>query len=192
MPRLWNATIEAHRRDVREAILDTTAALVSEHGLRSVTMSQIAEETGIGRATLYKYFADVEAILGAWHQRQITGHMLHLVEARDRAGDPGQRLRAVLEAYGLMLHGSRRHSDPELTAFLHRDEEVARSRARLHRMIRDLVTEAARTGRLRDDISPDELATFCLHALGAARSVSSRPAVGRLVSVTLAGLRPPA
>lgn len=51
MPKLWNQTIEAHRRDVHDAILDTAAALVAEHGLRSVTMSQIAEQTGIGRAT---------------------------------------------------------------------------------------------------------------------------------------------
>ena len=63
MPKLWNETIEAHRRAVHEAILNTTAALVAEHGLRSVTMSQIAEEAGIGRATLYKYFSDVDAIL---------------------------------------------------------------------------------------------------------------------------------
>ncbi|TJV36742.1 MAG: helix-turn-helix transcriptional regulator, partial [Mesorhizobium sp.] len=55
MPKLWNETIDAHRRAVRDACLDTTAALVAEHGLLSVTMSKIAEETGIGRATLYKY-----------------------------------------------------------------------------------------------------------------------------------------
>ncbi|MDQ3153275.1 MAG: TetR/AcrR family transcriptional regulator, partial [Actinomycetota bacterium] len=56
MPKLWNETIEAHRRAVIDATLDTTWALVTEHGLLSVTMSQIAEKTGIGRATLYKYF----------------------------------------------------------------------------------------------------------------------------------------
>ena len=72
VPKLWNETIEAHRAAVRDAILDTTAALVAEHGLWSVTMSQIAEKTGIGRATLYKYFADVEAILLAWHERPIV------------------------------------------------------------------------------------------------------------------------
>ncbi|MGI9077433.1 MAG: TetR/AcrR family transcriptional regulator, partial [Gemmatimonadaceae bacterium] len=55
MPKLWNETIEAHRRAVRDATLNATAALVAEHGLASVTMSQIARETGIGRATLYKY-----------------------------------------------------------------------------------------------------------------------------------------
>jgi AcrR family transcriptional regulator len=66
---------QLHRREVRDAILDTMAALVAEHGLLGVTMSQIAEETGIGRATLYKYFPDVEAILLAWHDRQFTAHI---------------------------------------------------------------------------------------------------------------------
>src|SRR5215211_6132328 len=98
MPRLWTETIEAHRREVRDAILDTTAALVAEHGLHAVTMSHIAEATGIGRATLYKYFPDVEAILVAWHGRHVAGHLRHLAEVRDTAGDAGERLEAVLEA----------------------------------------------------------------------------------------------
>src|SRR5687767_5873493 len=84
VPKLWNDTIEAHRREVRDAILETTAALVAKLGLASVTMSQIAEETGIGRATLYKYFSDVEAILVAWHERQITNHLQYLAEVRDQ------------------------------------------------------------------------------------------------------------
>ncbi len=54
---------------MQDAALDATAALVAERGLRSVTMSQIAAQSGIGRATLYKYFPDVEAILLAWHER---------------------------------------------------------------------------------------------------------------------------
>ena len=92
MPKLWTETIEAHRREVHEAILDTTAALAAKHGLRSVTMSQIAEQVGIGRATLYKYFPDVEAILATWHERQLTGHLAQL-----RRPGPRYRLR-VLEA----------------------------------------------------------------------------------------------
>jgi AcrR family transcriptional regulator len=76
--------------------LDTTAALVHEHGLAAVTMSQIAAATGIGRATLYKYFPDVEAILVAWHERQITRHLRQLAAARDAAGTPAvHRLLAV-------------------------------------------------------------------------------------------------
>src|SRR5713226_8827892 len=78
VPKLWNDTIEAHRRAVNDATLETTAALVSKNGLRAVTMSQIAKETGIGRATLYKYFPSVEAILVAWHERHIGAHLEHL------------------------------------------------------------------------------------------------------------------
>jgi AcrR family transcriptional regulator len=187
VPRLWTETIEEHRREVREAVLDATAALVADHGLRSVTMSQIAANTGIGRATLYKYFPDVDAILFAWHERQVSGHLQHLAEVRDQAGDPGDRLRAVLEAYALIAH--ERH-DTELAALLHQGEHMVRAQQRLRDLIQDLLAEAGETGELRDDVAPEELASYCLHALSAAGSLSSRAAVRRLVEVTLAGLRP--
>jgi AcrR family transcriptional regulator len=192
MPKLWNETIQAHRREVRDAILDTTVVLVAEHGLRSVTMSQIAEETGIGRATLYKYFPGVEAILFAWHERQISGHLTYLAEVRDQAGDAGERLEAVLKAYALISHESHGHHDTELAAFLRRDEQVPQAQQRLREMIRELLTEGAETGELRIDVAPDELASYCLHALAASSSLRSKAAVRRLVTVTLAGLRPQA
>lgn len=190
MPKLWNATIEEHRREVREAILDTTVALVAEHGPLSVTMSQIAEETGIGRATLYKYFPDVEAILHAWHERQINGHLSYLAEVRDRAGDAVDRLAAVLEAYALIAHESRGHRDSELAALLHQGGQVAAAETHLRDMVRDLLAQSAEAGHVRNDVSPAELAGFCLHALAAASALPSKAAVRRLVAVTLTGLRP--
>ena len=188
MPKLWNDTIQAHRREVRDAIISTTAKLATELGLRSVTMSQIAEETGIGRATLYKYFSDVEAILHAWHERQITAHFEQLSEARDQADDAVGRLEAVLQAFAEIAHESHGHHDTELAAFLHRDERVPRAEQHLRQMIRDLIAEGAKAGKLRDDVAPDELAGYCIHALAAARTLTSKAAVRRLVSVTLAGL----
>jgi AcrR family transcriptional regulator len=188
MPKLWNDTIEEHRRAVRDATLDTTASLVAKHGLRSVTMSQIAEDTGIGRATLYKYFSDVEAILVAWHERHVSGHLEYLAKVRDQAGEPSERLEAVLEAYALIQH---EHHGTELAALLHKGEHVARAQQHLRGFIRDLLSEGAETGELRNDVAPDELASYCLHALAAASSLPSKTAVRRLVTVTLAGLRPP-
>jgi transcriptional regulator SbtR-like protein len=58
-------------------------------------------------------------------------------------------------------------------------------------MVRDLLSKAAATGDVRDDAAPDELASYCLHALAAAGRLPSKAAVRRLVTVTLAGLRPP-
>lgn len=193
VPRLWTDTIEAHRRAVRDAALETTAALVAEHGLASLTMSQIAERTGIGRATLYKYFPDVEAILVAWHERHeqhVARHLENLVEVRDHAGgDPRRRLEAVLEAHALITHGvTHAHLGAELTTLLPRDGHVAGARQHLHDFVRDLLAEAATAGQVRGDVAPDELAAYCLHALMAAPGLPSEAAVRRLVVITLAGL----
>lgn len=195
MPRLWDATIEEHRRAVREATLDTTAALVAEHGLRAVTMSEIAAKTGIGRATLYKYFPDVEGILAAWHQRQISQHLAQLTEVRDAAGTPFKRLEAVLTAYAHILRERTQHHHDhahgrELSVLLHSHHQVSEAQRELHDMVEDLVKEAAVTGAIRDDVSPNELAGYCIHALDAAEHASSDKAVARLVNITLAGMRP--
>jgi len=188
MPKLWNETVESHRREVRDAILDATATLVAEHGLSAVTMSQIAESTGIGRATLYKYYSDVQSILVEWHERQVTGHLRQLAEVRDQAGSASDRLEAVLEAFALISH---EQHDAELVALLHRGEHMAQAHHHLNHMIRDLVAEGAESGELRDDVAPSELASYCLHALSAASSLPSKAAVRRLVTVTLAGMRKP-
>jgi AcrR family transcriptional regulator len=187
VPKLWSQTIETHRSAVREATLDATAALVAEHGLAAVTMSEIAKQTGIGRATLYKYFPDIEAIMIAWHQRQIGEHLDQLTAVRDATdGSAVDKLEAVLVAFGGL---SRRHQDTELASLLHRGEHVTRAQHHLRRLVADLITEAAHDGQLRDDIPPAELATFCLHALTAAGGLPNQAAVRRLVTVTLAGLR---
>jgi AcrR family transcriptional regulator len=191
MPKLWTETIETHRREVRDAILDSAVALVAEHGLLAVTMSQIAEETGIGRATLYKYFPDVEAILLAWHDRQVAAHLAYLSEVRDQAGDPGERLEAVLEAYALLSRHSGGHQDAGFAELLHRDDQFGRAQRHVHQMIRDVLAAAAKAGDVRDDVPPDELASYCVHALAGAGTQRSKAVVRRLVSVTMDGLRPP-
>jgi len=188
VPKLWTETIEEHRRTVHDATLDATAALVREHGLASVTMSQIAAAAGIGRATLYKYFPDVEAILVAWHDRLITRHLRQLAEARDAAADPAGRLEAVLTAFALIQH---QHHDTELpVALLHRGEHVARAQQQLRDLVSDLLAAGAQAGVVRTDIAPGELASYCLHALTGAGSLPSEAAVRRLLSVTMSGLRP--
>ncbi|QYX76164.1 TetR/AcrR family transcriptional regulator [Streptomyces akebiae] len=187
MPKLWNETIDAHRHAVREAILNTTTELVKAGGLRSVTMSQIAEKTGIGRATLYKYFSDVEAVLLAWHERQVTGHLHQMAEVAGQPGTPAERLQAVLEAYADI---ARQRHGGELATLLHQGEHVSHAEHHLAHMVQALIAEGADSGDLRGDIPPAELAQYCLHALTAAAGLPSVAAVRRLVGVTLNGLRP--
>jgi AcrR family transcriptional regulator len=188
VPKLWNETIEAHRRSVRDATLDVTDRLVSEQGLRAVTMSQVAERTGIGRATLYKYFPDVEAVLVAWHGEHVGHHLEHLATVRDGDGTALERLAVVLGACA-DIAGRRLSPGGQLASLLHRGDDVRQAEERLVALVGDLVAEAAREGELRDDVAPDELARYCLAAVSAAGSLNAPAAVERLLGVVLDGLR---
>lgn len=190
MPKLWTDTIETHRREVRDAVLDAAAGLIAENGLLAVTMSRVAEESGIGRATLYKYYPDVESILVAWHERQVAAHLEQLLEVSNKAGAPVHRLHAVLEAYALITNESHGHHDNELAASLHHDQHVYRAEDQLTDLVEGLISDAAESGSVRDDIPPKELASYCLHALAAASGLASKAAVRRLVAMTLTGLQP--
>jgi AcrR family transcriptional regulator len=186
MPKVWAETIDRHRSAVRDAILDTTAALATEHGVASVTMTRVAEETGIGRATLYKYFSSIEAILLAWHERQVNAHVTHLTAVVSGTEDATARLQTVLETYALMTH---RHRGNALAATLHSGEHIVRAQHQLASMISGLLDEAKAAGAVRTDVASRELSAYCLHALGAAATLPSATAVRRLVMVVLDGLR---
>lgn len=189
MPKLWSETIAEHRDAVRDAVLDAAAALVGERGLTGVTMSGIAQTSGIGRATLYKYFPDVDSVLLAWHERQVVGHLRELVEVGARVGD-GERLEAVLRAYAQRTRRERGHGDGGVAAALHRAEHVGRGHAHLEHFLSTLIEDAMGRGEVRGDVPAAELAAYCRNALNGAGSLTSKVAVERLVAVVMAGLRP--
>lgn len=187
MAHSWAETMSGHRRAVRDAVLDATADLVTHHG-QTLTMSQIAARAGIGRATLYRHFPDIDAVLTAWHERQVTAHLQQLADVGSRARSAGERLEAVLTTYAEL---SRHPHGAAPAARLHRGEHAADARTRLRVFLAELVAEAARAGQVRADVPAGELADYALGALSAAGGSASAAAVGRLLAVTLAGLRPP-
>ncbi|MBB5079205.1 TetR/AcrR family transcriptional regulator [Nonomuraea endophytica] len=187
MPKLWNETIEAHRAAVRDAILDAAWALVVERGLMSVTMAGIAERAAIGRATVYKYFTDVESVLAAWHERQVAAHLQQLAEIANRPGAAGSRLEAVLAAYARILRGRGEHG-PDLGALLHRDGQPEHAQRHLADLVRALLEEGVGSGEFRADVPAGELARYCLHALSAAAGMASEAAVVRLAGVVMSGV----
>lgn len=158
-------------------------------------MSEIAGKTGIGRATLYKYFPDVETILAVWHERQVRRHLNHLGEVRDKTVGPDERLEAVLTAFAQIQRERVRHRGQshvsELAVLLHTDDQLAQAQHEVHGLIAELITDAVTAGTVRSDIRPDELAGYCIHALEAAGHARSEEAISRLVMLTLAGMRPP-
>jgi AcrR family transcriptional regulator len=150
-------------------------------------MSAIAERTGIGRATLYRYFPDADAILAAWHERHVTGHIERLVRLAEGEGRALERLEGLLAAYAWARHAQPRD---EIAATLHSGPHVGEARQQLAAVVGELIGEAAADGAIRTDVNAGELAEYCLHALAAAGGLRSGAAVRRLVTVTMTGLRP--
>lgn len=188
MPKLWADTIDTHRRQVHDAILDVTAQLIAEHGPMSVGMSAIAERAGIGRATLYKYFPDVESILVAWHTRDFADHL--------------ERLKTLTEAENLTLDDIARFVQAQRHHHPHRDGgdvvgTLAHTLAGAQGVIEDaiepqiiaaltgLLTRLARRKEVRVDHHPELLAQWLLHTVHAPADLDDH-AVAELVTDSLA------
>ncbi len=183
MPKLWDETIEAHRHAVADSIMNHTAELAATEGLHSLSMARIAQTTGIGRATLYKYFGDVEQILTAWHQRQVTHHLQSLQEARAEAKDPLAALENVLLTYAR----NRQHGHGQaLAAFLHTLPHVGSAHVELQTIVAELIRSAVAARLLNTDTPTEELARYALAALTA--QTPSRASLSRLVKTILRGL----
>ena len=186
MPKLWDQSVQTHRRSVHDAVLDSTATLVDQRGLASVTMAGIATEAGIGRATLYKYFSDVDAVLLAWHQRHIADYLEQLAAVRHQVREPAEQLLAVLQAYARIRH-HRQHGG--IAAALHRGTHVQDAARELRNVLEEVIAAAVTAGAVREDIPVAELALFSENALAAAGEVLGADAIDRLVQVTVDGMR---
>jgi len=79
VPRIRAESIEEHKALTRRDILDAAAGLFRAQGYNETSLGDIAGPVGIGRTTLYEYFADKEAILVSLVQQELPGLMDELV-----------------------------------------------------------------------------------------------------------------
>jgi AcrR family transcriptional regulator len=56
------------RGDKREAIVGAMLGVVAEYGFHGAPMSLVAERAGVGAGTIYRYFADKDAVIAACYQ----------------------------------------------------------------------------------------------------------------------------
>lgn len=191
MPRIWADTLDTHRKQVTDAILDATAALVAEHGPLSVAMGAVAERAGIGRATLYRYFPDVESIVVAWHERDVARHLGELAALAGRDGA------TLADVAGVVQSQRRKHTAADgggviagvasgLAGFRH--DRRSAVHGQVAGALAVLLGRLQAAGEVRDDLDPAVLAQWLLHA-GHAPAAVDGDAVVRLVIGSLAPRR---
>ncbi|WP_431780848.1 TetR/AcrR family transcriptional regulator [Streptomyces chumphonensis] len=176
----------------RERIVDAARELFVEWGAE-VPLDEVARRAGVGNATLYRHFADRDALV-----RGVVAHVTDSVAARARTaladdGDPFDALcrfvfGAVEERIGALC--------PMIShAFDREHPELLAARDRLDALVARLLDRAQRAGAVRPDVAVGDL----LMAL----SQLSRPLPGtgcgqleqfmaRHVRLFLDGLRGPA
>ncbi len=138
----------------REEILAAATVIFARRGFGNTDVQQIADATGVGKGTIYRYFPSKRGLFLAAADRGMRRLRAAVDEARAIAEDPLDQVEAAIIAYLEFFDGH-----PELvellvqeraefrdrakpTYFEHRDANVGRWKA----LFRDLIAD----GRVRD------------------------------------------
>jgi AcrR family transcriptional regulator len=65
---------ERHRAQTREEILDAALAVMTEHGVAALNLTQVARRVGLRQPSLYQYFASRTAVYDALFERGMRAH----------------------------------------------------------------------------------------------------------------------
>ncbi len=173
MPKIWDETIAAHRERLRAQIIDAAMKLVAERGLMHVSMSAVARRAGIGRATLYNYFPDVEHMLAAHVVDEVTAFHEALAIELAAIASPGRRLEHYLDRI-ITYFASREHATSvEGTGAMAPDQngEVIEAFLRLHVELREILAAGVRSRVFRRDLDPDLTAQLVNGLIGGTRTM---------------------
>jgi AcrR family transcriptional regulator len=146
----------------RARVIEAARQLVDEGGPAAVTYSALAERSGVGRATLYRHWPDLDAL---WHE---IGQAMALQFGASLSGDMEADLRRAMaemvvlirrqpERVSLVTLLERAQWDPVIRANVSRVEKVT--------PVRQALDLAARNGQLAENVDLDVAAAQLLGPL---------------------------
>jgi AcrR family transcriptional regulator len=126
----------------RRILLDAAAAVLADKGL-NVPVSYIAQQAGLGKATVFRRFPTKESLIAAVIEDQL-GKLADLGETLASAGDPAGALR---ENRGLCEAMYASLGDAAIAAILRRLVDTTRT----------LLAKAQQAGAIRGDVTAEDL-----------------------------------
>ncbi|SEL03551.1 TetR/AcrR family transcriptional regulator [Nonomuraea pusilla] len=178
--------LRADARRNREAVLDAAAELFAQRG-DAVQMDEIAERAGLGVGTLYRHFADKQALLAAIIGRRFEA-MTALARAADEADDPWESFETLLYGYleSAEADAAFRFAilGPEKPSW----NDIVAEKTDFSAIIERIVRRAVHAGRLREDF---RAADFVMVTRGAMANMTGPGAWRRHVTLVLEGIRGP-
>lgn len=134
-PGLRRVPVQQRSREKVERALRAAEALLEREGLTALTLSRVAEESGVSVGALYQYLPDREAIVGAlssMYYARLEEGMDELVAGltAERSADP---VGDVIEAIAQMYRGQ--SATRALRAGLQGADQLALGREHKQRMV---------------------------------------------------------
>jgi TetR/AcrR family transcriptional regulator, cholesterol catabolism regulator len=124
----------------REKIVKAAGSVLKQYGLGGTTVEAIAKEAGLGRATIYYYFADKGAIFGEAVHGGLTDMVAALEEVAASGDSPDVRLRSSMR---VVMQAFEQHY-PQLHIFFTEDSASV--------IDSELHTEIVAAGRRYEDL----------------------------------------
>ena len=182
--------MRADARRNRQRLLDAALQVYAERGADDASLDEIARRAGVGIGTLYRHFPTRQALLEAVYRDQVEELC---AVARELPGEapPEQALERWLRAL-MAFATTKKNLSSSLMSGPNKSEVATSCSAMVREAATKLLAEAQRTGQVRGDVDAIDLLRMS-HALAIAADLPySHPDQGeRLMSVLLAGLRPP-
>jgi len=155
------------RRDAernRALILEAARQAFAEEGLR-VTLDEIARRAGVGVGTVYRRFADKDALVEALFEQRV-GEIIELGHAALAEDDEWDGV--VHWVYGMLgLVAADRGLAEVVTSTTYGRERVGEARAQIAPLATRILERAQAAGRVRPDVRPGDfpMVTFMIGRL---------------------------
>ncbi len=91
----------------KQAILDAAQELVGQYGYAGLSMRELAQASGLAKATIYHYFQDKEEIFRQVMERDMRLVHAHILAAIDKETSSLGKLQAFIYTYFSLVHERR-------------------------------------------------------------------------------------
>lgn len=171
----------------RESLLEAAAHVFAAGGPHA-SLETVARNAGVGIGTLYRHFPTREDLFEAVYRHEVD-HLADLAGTLAKGPDPVEALRTWTRAYaGLAATKKGMIAALQLVAYGSSDLKTY-SVDRLTWAIGLLLEQAVVAGKIRDDISPEDIQRTLTAIIYSQSADEWRPTALRLVDVFVDGLR---
>ncbi len=143
----------------RALILDTARRVFAERGI-GATLNDVAREAGVGVGTVYRRFADKEALLAALRADKFTALRALAAEAQ-QVDDPREALRGYLREV-VALRVRDRLINEVVAASPHDHETLREERERLSEDVERVIARARAVGAVREGFAARDVPVLTL------------------------------